>query len=189
MQSFMLSHMLVGAFSLLAYQVHGTPTAGRPWTIRDRGSPRDTYSSALESTTLKVHTNQGIIQGTHLNNEVSAFLGVPYAQPPVGDLRFRPPMPLTSADKTNTTVLDASKFGAVCWQFHYRSVLLDNLVETTPQSEDCLTLNIFIPRRPANANTENKSFSTLMWIYGGSFSEGGGSIPGLASNVLSMVSI
>ena len=118
------------------------------------------------------YTNQGTVRGTHLNNDVSAFLGIPYARPPVGDLRFRPPVPLPRSDSHE--VLDASIFGPVCHQFHYRTVLLNNTKETTPQSEDCLNLNVFVPRNALNDNL----LPTLLWSYGGGFSEGGGSVRG-----------
>ena len=121
------------------------------------------------------HTCQGLVRGTYLNEDVSAFLGIPYAQAPVGDLRWRPPQPLPMSAGEEGSIRDASDFGPVCHQFHYRQVLLNNTIETTPQSEDCLNLNIFVPRKASNA----KLLPTLLWSYGGGFVEGGGSVPGM----------
>jgi carboxylesterase type B len=120
-------------------------------------------------------TCQGVVRGTHLNDDVSAFLGVPYAQAPVGGLRFRPPQPLPTSAGEEKDIIDASDFGPVCHQFHYRQVLLNNTIETTPQSEDCLNLNIFVPRKASNL----KLLPTLFWSYGGGFVEGGGSMPSM----------
>lgn len=123
----------------------------------------------------QAQANQGIVRGIHLNEDVSAFLGVPYAQPPVDNLRFKPPQPLLQSSLNTSKVLDATAFGPVCWQVHYESFLGSNIIETTPQSEDCLTLNIFTPRKYFGT----KPLPILLWIYGGSFSEGGGSMPGM----------
>eukprot|EP01065_Artemidia_motanka_P017567 TRINITY_DN2100_c1_g1_i1.p1 TRINITY_DN2100_c1_g1~~TRINITY_DN2100_c1_g1_i1.p1 ORF type:complete len:600 (+),score=117.54 TRINITY_DN2100_c1_g1_i1:120-1802(+) len=87
-----------------------------------------------------------------------SFLGIPYAQPPVGDLRFRPAQPVKPwAPKT----LSATAFGHPCYQ------------PTSPaawvtMSEDCLTLNIW---RPAGA--QGRRLPVLFWIHGGGMETGG----------------
>lgn len=118
-------------------------------------------------------TQQGVAHGVHVNDAVSAFRGIPFAEPPVGDLRFRPPIPLPNKGSNCDDVIDASKFGPVCNQFHYKTVMLNNTIETTPQSEDCLTLNIFVPR----SGKDGETLPILVWQYGGAFTEGGGSMP------------
>ena len=149
-------------------------TAINPSNV-EQGVRGDTSPNDVTSACPTAHISQGSYRGIDLNGDVSAFLGVPYAQPPVGDLRFRPPLPLTATTDANASLIDASKFGSVCYQFHYRSVMQDNILETTPESEDCLTLNIFIPRK----GEQSKGLPVLFWIYGGSFSEGAGSMPGM----------
>jgi para-nitrobenzyl esterase len=52
-------------------------------------------------------------------------------------------------------------------------VLGDNLAPTTPESEDCLSLNIFTPR----GQPKSKLLPVLVWLYGGAFNEGGSSVP------------
>ena len=87
------------------------------------------FSTILASCTLSLaaaspiacptaHTKYGTVKGTHLDDAVDGFLGVPYAKPPLGGLRFKPPQPLDKASGT----IDASKFGNVCHQFHYDTV-------------------------------------------------------------------
>lgn len=123
---------------------------------------------------LLASTRQGPVRGIQLHEDVDAFLGVPYAQPPVGSLRFAPPHPPLnrSSDGQETTVFNATAFGPVCHQFHYKTILGAALVETSGQSEDCLTLNVFVPRQRSC-----KLLPVFVWSYGGAFGEGGGSMP------------
>ncbi|KAI0710298.1 extracellular triacylglycerol lipase precursor [Cerioporus squamosus] len=85
---------------------------------------------------------------------IDFFGGIPFAQPPVGSLRFAPPVFL---DTPATDTLDATQFGAPCVQFNVSGV-----------SEDCLTLNVF---RPSGVSS-NASLPVLLWIYGGGFLQG-----------------
>ncbi len=96
------------------------------------------------------------------------FRGIPYAAPPVGDLRWKSPQRAESWDG----VRDATEFGAIC---HQTVGALERLGgarrPVNPMDEDCLTLNIFTPalddgRRP-----------TMVWLHGGGFSTGSGRLP------------
>lgn len=118
------------------------------------------------------NTRQGLVRGVRINSRVNAFLGVPYAKPPVGELRFTPPQPLSDNEFLHH-ILDATEFGPVCYQFRYNTVMLENLAATTPESEDCLSVNIFVPRQ----RRSEELLPTLLWVYGGAFGEGGGSVP------------
>ncbi|KAF7171978.1 hypothetical protein CNMCM5623_004237 [Aspergillus felis] len=120
---------------------------------------------------IAARTHQGIFHGVRVHDKVDAFLGIPYAKPPIGNLRFRPPQPLDTGDEH--TIVNATQFGPVCYQFRYRTVLGDNLAPTTPESEDCLSLNIFAPR----ARPRSKLLPVLVWLYGGAFNEGSSSAP------------
>ncbi|THC88075.1 hypothetical protein EYZ11_012476 [Aspergillus tanneri] len=117
-------------------------------------------------------SQQGIVHGIQVHNEVNAFLGIPYAKPPINDLRFRPPQPLEDA-ADDQIIRNATQFGPVCYQFRYQTVLADNLAPTSPESEDCLSLNIFTPR----SRPESQLLPVLVWLYGGAFNEGGTSAP------------
>ena len=90
-----------------------------------------------EGTTI-VHTTLGVVSGVVLdadNRNVSAYLGIPYAAPPIGDLRFAKPQP---ADPW-TGIFDASDYGPDCPQ--PQTPLSDS-----SENEDCLSLNIYVPQ-------------------------------------------
>ena len=84
------------------------------------------------SNTLDVQTSSGIFRGVATGNGTEHWLGIRFAQPPVGSLRFRSPVPFVNR---STAVQDASTFGNACPQ-----VPSDSL--GAPQSEDCLFLNV-----------------------------------------------
>ena len=83
---------------------------------------------------LTVKTRYGTFNGFVDENGVKTWLGIPYAQPPVGKLRWRAPQPLTPTDKT----FDAKKYGFAAMQ----TIDKVEVASQNPQSEDCLTLNI-----------------------------------------------
>lgn len=97
-----------------------------------------------------VHIQEGAVRGVTAN-EVTSFKGIPFAEPPVGQLRWRAPQPVKSWSKT----LDASHFGASCMQ-----------TDDLPKSEDCLTLNVWRPTR------ESGPLPVMVWIYGGALAHG-----------------
>ena len=110
---------------------------------------------------------------------VRAFLGIPYAQPPVGPLRWKPPQPLPPPPYHGTTQ-DASKFGNSCHQFHlgYYLPLDENFVKfmfgQTEESEDCLSLNVWVPEK----KDRKKLLPVLLWIHGGGLFSGSSNQPG-----------
>lgn len=105
-------------------------------------------------------TVQGIAQ-TSPGGPARAFLGIPYAAPPVGDLRWKPPVPAPAWKGT----LQATSFGSRCEQL----ALFDDMYFRDPGvSEDCLTLNIWTP---ANVKPGAK-LPVMFWIYGGGFVTG-----------------
>ena len=92
------------------------------------------------------------------------FRRIPYAKPPVGALRFSKPVPFGKW----TGTLDATEFGPSCIQTPNNFV--DKWLPNTNQSEDCLFLNIYVPK---NASTTNKK-SVMIWIHGGGYQTGTG---------------
>ena len=93
---------------------------------------------------LKVKTGQGKVQGKTINDsKVKAFLGLPYAAPPVGDLRWKAPEAPAKWKGTR----EATKFGAHCAQNH---VFDDMVFQGPPPSEDCLFLNVYAPAEATN---------------------------------------
>lgn len=92
--------------------------------------------------------------------KVNRFLGVPYAQPPVGDLRWKHALTLNAS---NTTV-DATKYGSSCGQLlvpGYGSVYADAkiLVPPASESEDCLNLNVWAP-------SGGSKLPVIVFVYG-----------------------
>ncbi|KAJ9137868.1 Carboxylic ester hydrolase [Pleurostoma richardsiae] len=89
------------------------------------------------------------------------FLGMPYAQPPTGDLRFRVPQPLNSSW---TGTKNATQYSPECIGYGSDDWVLGNYV-----SEDCLTVNVV---RPSGVS-QGDDLPVAVWIYGGGFTEGG----------------
>ncbi len=112
-----------------------------------------------------VRTESGPVSGT-TSGGIRAYLGIPYAAPPTGDLRWRPPVPAQSWQGTRP----ATAYGPACPQVVPR----DTFAGAQPgnMSEDCLYLNVWTPAR----NPDDK-LPVMVFIHGGSFLEGGGSIP------------
>jgi para-nitrobenzyl esterase len=124
-------------------------------------------SNMIYADSLTVKTGQGKVHGKAINDgKVRAFLGLPYAAPPVGDLRWKSPQPMAKWKGER----DASKFGAHCAQKH---VFDDLIFQDGSASEDCLFLNVYAPAE-ASANSK---LPVMFWIHGGGYAGGASSEP------------
>ncbi|XP_075165587.1 cricklet [Haematobia irritans] len=114
---------------------------------------------------VKVQIKQGVIIGQekHLpnGNLYQSFQGIPYAVPPVGDLRFRSPLPF---ERFDVAELDCLKERDVC---HHRDPFTGDIIG----SENCLFLNVYVPK---NASKSKGPLPVMVWIHGGGFTFGNG---------------
>ncbi|MEU7004150.1 carboxylesterase/lipase family protein [Nonomuraea sp. NPDC046570] len=113
-----------------------------------------------ESSAPVVVTASGKVRGTDQDG-VRRFRGIPYAAPPVGERRWQPPQPASSW----TGTLDATKAGPACLQPE-----APDMPKGTPQSEDCLTVEVTTPAQP------DRGRPVMVWVPGGGFITGAGSI-------------
>jgi para-nitrobenzyl esterase len=115
-------------------------------------------TGVFECLRTDVVTHSGCVRGGDAGG-IEAFRGIPYAAPPVGPLRWKPPAEPASFQR----VLDATAFGKACPQ-------LDNtLGGKLDTDEDCLTLNVWTPRRDGK-------LPVMVWIHGGGLMQGGSAI-------------
>lgn len=134
------------------------------------GGPANTARAAQPR---PVQIENGRVQGfLSADAQVIAYKGIPYAQPPVDELRWRPPMPIAGKWKK---VLYARDFGPHCIQ---SGSYPDMVFHDPGESEDCLTLNVWAPAATATENAPRKGAAShglpvMVWIYGGGYLTGG----------------
>jgi para-nitrobenzyl esterase len=123
-------------------------------------------AGAAATTVVRVDTGQ--LQGV-VDDGVVSYKGVPFAAPPLGDLRWRPPQ----AAGQWTGVRQATEFGADCMQARFGRPPAPGAPPVPAPSEDCLFLNVW---RPASAAAGAK-LPVMVWIYGGGFMFGSSAMP------------
>jgi para-nitrobenzyl esterase len=121
--------------------------------------------AAAQADPALVRVDSGELRGS-VDDGVASFKGVPFAAPPVGDLRWRPPQPVAPWKGVRA----ATEFGANCMQGRFGP---PPAAGAAAPSEDCLFLNIW---RPASA-TPRAKLPVMVWIHGGGFVGGSGSSP------------
>ncbi|CAK1542417.1 unnamed protein product [Leptosia nina] len=114
---------------------------------------------------VQVTVEEGTLEGQTLENKYGkpyhSFEGIPYAVPPLGDLRFKPPQPI----QPWSGVKQANQTGSMCFQYN-----LFVVPYPPPEgSEDCLYMNIYSP----NVTTD-QPYPVMFWIHGGGFVSGSG---------------
>src|SRR5580765_2271806 len=124
--------------------------------------------TAAQKTSPVVRVDSGQLQGV-VDDGVVSYKGIPFAAPPEGDLRWRPPQPAARW----AGVREATEFGADCMQGRFGPPPASGAAPARASSEDCLYLSVW---RPASAASGAK-LPVMFWIYGGGFVFGSSAMP------------
>jgi para-nitrobenzyl esterase len=120
---------------------------------------------------LVVETTCGKVRG-EVRTGVAMWKAIPYAAPPIGKRRFRPPEPPVPWSGER----DATRFGPIAAQSRTSQIaLLSGVTDKIPSDEDCLLLNVFAPADGDASATEKRP--VMVWIHGGAFVMGSGTTP------------
>ncbi|KAF7773164.1 hypothetical protein Agabi119p4_5331 [Agaricus bisporus var. burnettii] len=121
-----------------------------------------TKGSPARNDKLEIQLSTGTFRGfSPAKSHIEQWFGIPFAEPPVGPLRFKAPIPIKGEPGV---VKDATQFGGACPQ-------MDAEGAGAPVSEDCLYMNVY---RPSEASS-HKKLPVLVWIHGGQWTTGAGS--------------
>jgi para-nitrobenzyl esterase len=127
--------------------------------------------AAAREATAELRIDSGTIRGLVIGDkkDVHVYKGIPYAAPPIGELRWKPPQPVQAW----TGVRDCFEFGPACpQQIPLFLASLPEMAIGAPLSEDCLYINVWAP-----AHSQAAKLPVLYWIHGGGFVMGAGSQP------------
>ncbi|KAL4931788.1 Alpha/Beta hydrolase protein [Aspergillus undulatus] len=138
-------------------------------------------ATTTPSPDLQIQTTSGLVNGIYNDTAqtVRTFLGIPYAEAPVGLLRFAPPV--AKAPLPATDPIDGSTFSGPCPQVYSYdnesiwSTLPYKIWNPAQMTENCLAVNIWAPARKDSVQGDEKS-PVLLFIHGGGFGEGAGSV-------------
>lgn len=119
-----------------------------------------------------VKTQAGLISGkTSEDQSVKIFMGVPFAAPPLGNLRWKAPQPVASWEGVRACItppasaMQAPPKPFMCWSKEF-------MAPESPLSEDCLYLNVWTA-----AKSVQEKLPVMVWIHGGAFTGGSGTVP------------
>ena len=126
-----------------------------------------TGASLNESASTVVQTDAGLVSGFQQDG-LRVFHGIPFAAPPTGELRWRPPAPVTPWDGVKET----TEYSATCPQRVSSDKNPSSGSQTLNMSEDCLYLNVWTP-----AKTDGEKLPVMVFFFGGGFADVAGSMP------------
>lgn len=184
-QSLALCQNFLKGLLLTILLTYGTSTSALEQKASDQAV---TEKAAQPVATETIEIDSGKLRGLVIGQEkdVQVFKGIPYAKPPMGELRWREPAKPESWDG----IRDCFEFGNACPQKSQAMMnAIPQMAINAPQSEDCLYLNVW---RPISAKTEK--LPVMVWIHGGGYTMGAASQPlydgeSLARNGVIFVSI
>lgn len=133
-------------------------------TVKPKISDEIIINSFNDSQKLIVNSLSGSLEGkiqTFFGSTIYAFIGIPYAEPPIGNLRFSSPEPV----KPWTGIRKAINFSPMCSQIIFSREIMRTYYISEQISEDCLTLNIWTP----DMKPKNGLKTVMIWIHGGAF--------------------
>jgi para-nitrobenzyl esterase len=120
--------------------------------------------SGMSAITDPVKVEQGLLAGTSgSTSDIRVYRGIPFAAPPVGDLRWKAPQPAAIWQGVH----QATEFSNACWQTPYPAAAAIYQAKLPQLSEDCLYLNIWTPAKSAKDR-----LPVMVWIHGGGFTRG-----------------
>jgi carboxylesterase type B len=118
----------------------------------------------------------------NVTSGINYFRGIPYTQPPLGDLRERKPLPIESKNKITRSTIDTNVSTQACYNdlpIYVNSPVYTAALALLPQSEDCLVMDIYVPKNQTTTST--KKLPVMVTIHGGWYNAGSaGSNPGHA---------
>lgn len=121
-------------------------------------------ATGVAAITDPVRVEQGQLAGANGSSaDMRVYRGIPFAAPPVGDLRWKAPQPAAKWQG----VRQATEFSNACWQTQYPAAAAIYQAKLPPLSEDCLYLNIWTPAKSAKDR-----LPVMVWIHGGGFTRG-----------------
>ncbi|MFJ8582899.1 carboxylesterase/lipase family protein [Micromonospora sp. NPDC093277] len=156
-RTFLLSSLAAG---------FGTVAGGGLLGPAPAASAAGLVDSLTVDSALKVQVANGQLRG-RMDQGVAAFLGIPYAAPPFGAHRMRPPRPPVSW----RGLRNATKYGPTCPKYYPRPESTPLFPEVVIPGKECLNLNVWTP------DPRGSGLPVLVWIHGGEFRRGSGSAP------------
>ena len=156
-RTFLLSSLAAG---------FGTVAGGGLLSPAPAASAAGLVDSVTVDSALKVRVASGWLRG-RMDRGVAAFLGIPYAAPPFGEHRMRPPRPPVPW----RGLRNATKYGPTCPKYHPRPKTTPLFPEVVIPGKECLNLNVWTP------DPQGSGLPVMVWIHGGTFTKGSGSAP------------